>query len=274
VADPKKLRLGGERKELTVLFSDIADFTKISERISPEYLVQVLNEYLNVMTAIIFSHQGTLDKYEGDAILAFWGAPIAQRDHALRTCRAALDMQKSLIGLRKMWESEGKPPFHVRIGINSGEMVVGNMGGASRFDYTVIGDSVNLGSRLEGANKQYGTGIIISEHTYRHVRNDVVARELDMLLVSGKTELIRVFELIGVREEPIGPEREEFLALYQEGLRLYRQRAWAEALVAFERALRLQAGDRPSELYRERIRLYQQTPPPEDWNGVFVLTSK
>ncbi len=274
VADPEKLRLGGERKELTVLFSDIENFTRISEKISPEYMVQILNEYLNVMTAIIFSHQGTLDKYEGDAILAFWGAPIPQDDHALRACRAALDMQQSLNGLRRLWSEEGKPPFHVRIGINTGEMVVGNMGGASRFDYTVIGDSVNLGSRLEGANKQYGTRIIISEHTYRRVEAEVVVRELDMLIVSGKTQPIRVYELIGMQSDTIPPERREFLACYAEGLRLYREREWAGAVGAFQRALKINPVDPPTKLYLERICVYEQTPPPADWNGAFVLTSK
>ncbi len=274
VADPGKLRLGGERKELTVLFSDIENFTRISEKISPEYLVQVLNEYLNVMTAIIFAHQGTLDKYEGDAILAFWGAPIPQGDHAVRACRAALDMQASLDGLRRLWDAEGKPLFHVRIGINTGEMVVGNMGGASRFDYTVIGDSVNLGSRLEGANKQYGTGIIISENTYQKVRGEAVVRELDMLVVSGKTEPIRVYELIGMQSDQLSPERRKFLDRYTDGLRLYRERAWAGAVEAFQDALELSPGDRPSLLYLERIGVYEQSPPPDDWNGVFVLTSK
>ncbi len=274
VADPEKLRLGGERKELTVLFSDIQNFTQISEKVSPEYLVQILNEYLNLMTAIIFSHEGTLDKYEGDAILAFWGAPIRQSDHALRACRAAIDMQRSLSGLRRVWEQENKPLFHVRVGINTGEMIVGNMGGASRFDYTVIGDHVNLGSRLEGANKQYGTGIIISEHTYRHVHEKVVARELDMLIVSGKSEPIRVYELVCLSGERISAPQMQFLDSYGRGIRFFRDRDWNRALAAFRDALALSPGDRPTQLYIERSKIYTVSPPPSDWNGVFVLTSK
>ncbi|MBI3365348.1 MAG: CHASE2 domain-containing protein [Ignavibacteriae bacterium] len=274
VLHPEKLRLGGERKELTVLFSDIENFTQISERVSPEYLITVLNEYLNVMTAIIFGNQGTLDKYEGDAILAFWGAPVPQQDHALRACRAAMEMQQALAALREMWKAERKPLFNVRIGINTGDMIVGNMGGASRFDYTVIGDSVNLGSRLEGANKQYKTGIMISEHTYRSVEGSVVARELDLVLVAGKTEPIRVYELLGMANDSIPTVQRQALELYNNGLRSYREREWQRAIDLFEKALMLTPNDYPAQLYIERSRLYYASPPPAGWNGVFVLQSK
>ncbi|HUN66079.1 MAG TPA: adenylate/guanylate cyclase domain-containing protein [Bacteroidota bacterium] len=274
VAHPEKMRLGGERKELTVLFSDIQDFTKISESVSPEYLVQILNEYLNIMTAIIFANQGTLDKYEGDAILAFWGAPVVQTDHALRACRAALEMQKSLAGLRRVWETEGKPPFRARIGINSGEMIVGNMGGASRFDYTVIGDHVNLGSRLEGVNKQYGTEILMSEHTRKHVAHGTISRELDMLVVAGKSEPIRVYELIALAGDVLDPVQRELLESYSQGLQAYRAREFARAAEIFTHAVAIAPDDRPSRIYLERSNAFVKTPPPPDWNGVFVLTSK
>ncbi len=274
VLHPEKLRLGGERKELTVLFSDIENFTQISERVSPEYLITILNEYLNVMTAIIFGNQGTLDKYEGDAILAFWGAPIPQTDHALRACRAAVEMQQALTALREMWKNEGKPLFHVRIGINTGEMIVGNMGGTSRFDYTVIGDSVNLGSRLEGANKQYRTGIMISEHAYRKVEGNIVVRELDLLVVAGKTEPIRVYELIGMSNDGVPFQQLQSMGFYTTGLRLFRERQWQGAIEMFEKALNILPNDYPSQLYIERSRAYLTAPPPRDWNGVFVLQSK
>ena len=274
VADPGKLRLGGERRDMTVLFSDIENFTRISEKVSPEYLVQILNEYLNMMTAIIFANGGTLDKYEGDAILAFWGAPIPQTDHALRACRAAIEMQHSLDGLRSLWMKEGKPQFHVRIGINTGEMIVGNMGGTSRFDYTVIGDSVNLGSRLEGANRGYGTGIMMSDHTFHAVQKEVVARELDMLIVAGKTEPIRVYELIGMKNDSLDAEMIKCLEFYIEGLRLYRQREWQKAIATFRQGLTHQPHDRPSQLYIERSQTYIASPPPPEWNGVVVLESK
>jgi len=274
VLHPEKLRLGGERKELTVLFSDIENFTQMSERVSPEYLITILNEYLNVMTAIIFGNQGTLDKYEGDAILAFWGAPIPQSDHALRACRAAVEMQQALVALRDMWNTEGKPLFHVRIGINTGDMIVGNMGGASRFDYTVIGDSVNLGSRLEGANKQYRTGIMISEHVFRRVEGSVVVRELDLLVVAGKTAPIRVYELIGMKNDTIPFQQLQSLEFYATGLRLYRERHWQDAIGMFEKALHILPDDYPSQLYIDRSSAYLSSPPPADWNGVFVLQSK
>ena len=274
VAHPEKLCLGGERKEVTVFFSDIENFTQISENIRPENLVTILNEYLSEMTSIIIEHNGTLDKYEGDAIVAFWGAPLPQQDHALRACRAAVQMQRRLEQLRPQWEREGKPAFRIRIGINTGEVVVGNMGGANRFDYTVIGDSVNLGSRLEGANKQYKTGIMISESTYGYAKDFVHARELDLLVVAGKTETIRVYELVGLAEEKLSHNQEQFLHMYTKGLGHYRQREWQAAIGAFERALDLYPEDYPCQIYVERSDLYRSSPPPDDWNGVFILRTK
>ena len=274
VAHPEKLRLGGERKEVTVFFSDIENFTQISESIQPENLVTILNEYLSEMTSIIIEHNGTLDKYEGDAIVAFWGAPLPQTDHALRACRAAVRMQRRLEELRPQWKQQGKPELKIRIGINTGEVVVGNMGGANRFDYTVIGDSVNLGSRLEGANKQYKTKIMISESTYRYARDYIYARELDLLVVAGKTEPIRVYELVGLIEEKLSHNQEQFLRMYTKGLTHYRQRDWQTAIGAFERALDLFPDDYPCQLYIERSDLYRSSPPPEDWNGVFILKTK
>ena len=274
VSHPEKLRLGGERKQLTVFFSDIENFTKIAEKISPERLVSILNEYLSVMTAIVFGNDGTLDKYEGDAIVAFWGAPIPQADHALRACRTALEMQDALVVLREKWQKEQKPAFNVRIGINSGEMIVGNMGGTGRFDYTVIGDSVNLGARLEGVNKQYRTKTIISESTYAMVSRDVVARELDMLVVAGKSEPIRVYELLGLSGDAISSRRMQFIEHYERGLMLYRRREWRSAIAKFEAAIELFPDDYATQLYIERSHLYLASPPPDDWNGVFILRTK
>ncbi|HUL43835.1 MAG TPA: adenylate/guanylate cyclase domain-containing protein [Bacteroidota bacterium] len=274
VAHPEKLRLGGERKVVTVFFSDIEHFTQLSEKMSPEYLVTILNEYLNIMTSIILFHNGTLDKYEGDAIVAFWGAPIQQDDHPLSACSAALQMQKSLIGLNKVWQQEGKPELSMRIGINTGEVIVGNMGGSNRFDYTVIGDSVNLGARLESANKQYHTGIMISESTYKQVEGKVLARELDLLVVAGKTEPIRVYELIDTADVTAPPATLSFLESFAAGLKHYRCRQWDEAARKFQHALSLMPDDYASRMYFERTVLYKNSPPPDDWNGVFVLTTK
>jgi adenylate cyclase len=276
VANPEKAKLGGDRRELTVFFSDIAGFTTISEQFHtrPEGLVELLNEYLDEMTGIVLQHEGTLDKYEGDAIMAFWGAPISQKDHALRTCLASLDMQKRLAAMRPKWKKEGRPALEVRIGINTGVMIVGNMGGKDRFDYTVIGDSVNLASRLEGANKQYGSNIMISDFTYQHVKGQVLVRELDLIQVKGKTEPVKVWELLGTSDMPMSDNQKQSLEIYHEGLRLYRERSWQEAIAYFQQAKQLDPTCRVADIYEQRANLYQINPPPAEWNGVFVMTTK
>jgi adenylate cyclase len=276
VANPEKAKLGGDRRELTVFFSDIAGFTTISEQFhtKPEGLVALLNEYLDEMTAIVLKHEGTLDKYEGDAIMAFWGAPIPQKDHALRTCLASLEMQKRLAALRPKWAKEGKPGLEVRIGVNTGTMIVGNMGGQDRFDYTVIGDSVNLASRLEGANKQYGSNIMISDFTYQQVKDHVAVRELDLIQVKGKNEPVKVWELLGTADMRLTDDQKQSLEIYHEGLRLYRSRSWQEAIAYFQQAKTLDPGCRVAEIYEQRANLYQLNPPPKDWSGVFVMTTK
>jgi adenylate cyclase len=276
VANPEKAKLGGDRRELTVFFSDIAGFTTISEQFhaKPEGLVAMLNEYLDEMTAIVLKHEGTLDKYEGDAIMAFWGAPIPQKDHALRTCLASLEMQHRLADLRPKWTREGKPALEVRIGVNTGTMIVGNMGGQDRFDYTVIGDSVNLASRLEGANKQYGSNIMISDFTYQHVKDRVMVRELDLIQVKGKNEPVKVWELLGEATMHLTDEQKQALEIYHEGLRLYRSRSWQEAIAYFQQAKTLDPSCRVAEIYEQRANLYQLNPPPKDWSGVFVMTTK
>ncbi len=198
ILNPELVRLGGEKREMTVLFTDLWNFTTISEAYPPEFIFNHLNEYFEAMTKIIFKYGGTLDKYIGDAIVAFWGAPIYYEDHALRACLCALKMQFELQKLRIKWEAEGKPPLYMRIGINTGEMIVGNLGGYGRFNYTVIGDSVNLGARLETANKEFNTDIIISEYTYNKVKDFVKVRELGSIVVKGKTSAVKVYELIDV----------------------------------------------------------------------------
>jgi len=180
-----------------VFFSDIQGFTTISEKIKPPELVAHLNEYLDKMSEIILKHEGTLDKFVGDAIVAFWGAPVPHRDHAVKACLAALEYQAELKKLRTKWKSENKDPFFARIGIHTGKMVVGNVGSTKRFDYTVIGDAVNLGSRLEGANKLYGTEILISEATYKAAKHKIETKEIDVITVKGKTKPVKVYELIG-----------------------------------------------------------------------------
>ena len=196
---PEKLKLGGDKKELTVLFSDIRGFTTLSEKLSPEQLVEHLNIYLQTMTDIVLKTNGTLDKYIGDAIMAFWGAPIPQDDHALLACAASIEMIHELDRLNATWEKEGKPRLDIGVGLNSGDMVVGNMGSSSRMDYTLMGDNVNLGSRLEGTNKVYSTTIIISEFTYEKVKDHIIARELDLIRVKGKAKPVKIYELIDMK---------------------------------------------------------------------------
>jgi len=196
---PEMLKLGGEKKILSVLFSDIRGFTTLSERMTPEHLVDHLNHYLQAMTDIVIKYDGTLDKYVGDEIMAFWGAPIPQNNHALLSCKAAIEMMTKLKEMNTHWRQEGKDAINIGIGINTGEMIVGNVGSSSRMDYTLIGDNVNLGARLEGTNKIYSTNIIISEYTYEQVKEQVIVRELDLIRVKGKDRPVTIYELIDVK---------------------------------------------------------------------------
>nr|HID58759.1 CHASE2 domain-containing protein [Desulfobacterales bacterium] len=270
--DPEKLKLGGEKKDLTVLFSDIRGFTTISEGLTPEELVRLMNEYLTVMTDIVFKYDGLLDKYIGDAIMAVFGAPIDQNDHAARACNTALDMMEALEELRPGWEKRNIPYIDVGIGINSGPMVVGNMGSNVRFDYTVMGDSVNLGSRLEGANKIYGSHIIISEFTYSKVLGEFVCRELDMVRVKGKKKPVTIFELLGRNDTP--SQVMERAELFQMGIASYKRQDWDLALKYFSRVLDIAPDDQPARLYIERCHELRANPPGKDWDGVFTMTKK
>ena len=214
VADIDTLRLGGEKRELTVLFSDIRGFTAMSERMDPEELVKLMNEYFTAMTQKIFEHEGSLDKYIGDAIMAVYGAPVALPDHALQACRSALDMVALLRELRESWRKRGLPAVDIGIGINTGPMVVGNMGSATRFNYTVIGDAVNLASRIEHLNKTYGSNILVSEHTYEQVKDRLSNfREVDSVQVRGRTQPVRLYELVPPGQYAAG-WLDEFRAAY------------------------------------------------------------
>lgn len=198
--NPDNLALGGSKREITIFFSDIRGFTTISESLGPEELVQLLNEYLSAMTEIILEYKGTIDKYMGDAIMAFWGAPVPLEDHAYYACLACLAQLEYLKKLQEGWRKKGLPVIEIGMGLNSGPAVVGNMGSSHRMEYTCMGDTINLGSRLEGSNKMYGTNIIISEYTYEMVKDKIIARELDLVRVKGKNQPVRIYELIGVKD--------------------------------------------------------------------------
>ncbi len=272
---PSGIELGGEEKELTVMFSDIRGFTTYSEKHSPHEVVGLLNEYLTQMTYLVFQTEGTLDKYIGDAIMAFWGAPAPQQDHAFRACSTALGMVDLLKGiLHKKWELEGREKLRIGIGLNTGRMVVGFVGSEHMKNYTLIGDAVNLGSRLEGATKQYKVDIVIGEATYDSVKADMLCRELDLIRVKGKQEPIRIFELVGYRSKVAGTNKELKAKAFEEGLAEYRARRFEEAVRRFRNCLDLDAEDGPSAVFTERCALLKDHPPPADWDGVFVMKTK
>ena len=274
IGHPEKLALGGEERIVTVMFTDVAGFTSISEKLSPADLVHLLNEYLTEMTDIILANEGIIDKYEGDAIMAEFGVPVPFELHARYACEAALKMQKRLKEMRNKWKEENKPQLRARIGINTGEVIVGNMGSRDVFDYTVMGDHVNLGSRLEGANKFYGTNIMISEFTQNMVQDTFLTRELDLIRVKGKEKPIKVFELIAAKEEQLDSNFIKMLEHYNKGIEYYRGQLWNEAIESFERCLELQPEDAPSTEYRKRCINYKFNSPGEDWDGVTVMTEK
>lgn len=272
--NPDMLRIGGEEREMTVLFSDVADFTSISEQLSPTELVDLLNEYLTAMTDIILTCDGIIDKYEGDAIMAEFGAPLPDSDHAFKACHAAVEMQNRLAELRLDWRNRGKPELTARIGINSGPMVIGNMGSRRIMDYTVMGDNVNLSARLEGANKVYGTGIMCSEATANLAGKRIITRELDVLRVKGRSAGICVYEILGMSGDHIPDAVQRMLTHYHDGLSAYRERRWTDAYDSFTSALTVHPGDGPSLLYTDRCREFTNNPPPPDWDGIFTMRTK
>ena len=282
--NPQALKLGGEMRDMTILFSDIRGFTTLSEMYDAEALTRFLNRYLTPMTDVILSHRGTIDKYMGDAIMAFWNAPLDEPEHAALACRAAMEMLKAKDALNTRREAEAKEqgtrflPVQIGIGLNSGNCCVGNMGSDQRFDYSVLGDDVNLASRLEGQSKYYGVAIIIGEHT--HARAPGFATlEIDLIRVKGKTEAVRIFTLLGDETLAATPAFQRLREAHDALLAAYRSQEWDAALAHIDAAMAAagEAGvslDDLYTLYRERITTYTQTPPQKDWDGVYVATSK
>lgn len=271
LTDPSRLKLGGEQRVLTAFFTDLANFTTFSEKLSAEELVSLLNSYFTEMTDILIKNDGTLDRYDGDAIKAFFGAPLYFEDHAKRACWTCIEMQERLSELRKEYKEQGKPELVMRVGINTGQMVVGNMGSSTRMNYGMNGDSVNLAARLEGANKQYGTCTLISEFTYQEAKDFIEVRELDTLRVVGRSTPIKIYELLGKKGSNNFPIA---LADYLEGLANYKAQKWQAAIESFQRALKIDPEDGPSKTYLERCNIFIESPPEEGWDGVFNLTKK
>jgi adenylate cyclase len=272
--DPEGLKLGGEKRDMSVLFSDIRGFTSVSEKMDPTELVRFLNEYLTEMTDIVFRHVGVLDKYMGDAIMAFWGAPKDQPDHAEQACRTGYQMMRRLRELQPGWSERGLPPLNIGVGINSGPMTVGNVGSSQRFDYTVMGDAVNLGSRLEAVNKEYGTNIIISEGTYQQVKGKFAVRFLDLITVKGKNEPTPIYELLSPLDEPASQQLSTFLNAWEGAMALYRGQHFEDAKFAFARVLEIRPDDSPSMTYMQRCDEMVAAPPGVEWDGVYVMTHK
>jgi adenylate cyclase len=271
IADPTKLKLGGERREITAYFSDVMGFTSIAEQMTPADLVTLLNECLGTMTEIILEEGGTIDKYIGDAVVAMFGAPVHQEDHSLRACRAALRCQEALTDLRKTWMARGWPEVRVRIGMHTGVAVVGNMGSHRRFDYTMMGDTVNQAARLEGVNKVYQTWIVASHDTMEACGDGIVARELDTVVVKGRVQGVRIYEPLAIADHA-SHEQVALAQRFTEGLSAWRNRQWSDARKIFG-ALAV-SGDAPSAVFLARLEQIEAQSPPDEWDGVYVMKSK
>lgn len=273
IDSPESLNLGGEDREITAFFSDVQGFTSISEALTPNELVELLNEFLTEMTDIILNHEGTVDKFEGDAIIAFFGAPNVLENHAERTCSACIEMQKRLAELREKWKGNGKPELKMRIGLCTGNAVVGNMGSESRMDYTMMGDTVNTAARLEGINKIYGIYTLISETTYKAAGNSIAVREIDTINVVGKKEPVTAYQLLGYSKDfdDLIKQANDY---YAAGLLSYRNQDWDKAINSFNEVLNISPDDGPSNTMIDRCNKYKANPPGKNWNGSYTVTTK
>jgi len=270
--DPDKLKLGGEEKELTIFFSDIRSFSSLAEKMPPGELVLLLNEYFTAMTDIIMQSGGVVDKYIGDAIMAFWGAPLENKNHAQSAVGASLAMAKKLIELNREWQKKHLPEIKIGMGLNTSPVVVGNIGSQRRFNYTVMGDGVNLASRLEGLTKYYGAGLIVSENTRQKTETDFCFRLLDQVAVKGKQEPIKIFEVLGERKELVNFEK--IIKLSEQALSFYFAQKWTEAKQLFEVLSKIDKNEFFAKMFMKRCLEFSKTPPGDDWNGVWQMKDK
>lgn len=269
---PETYNLAGEKREMTVMFSDVLGFSSIAEGLDPKQLSELMNEFLTSMTRVIHKHRGTIDKYMGDSIMAFWGAPLAQPDHAELALAAALEMQSELENLREKFSARGWPEMHVGIGINTGEMNVGNMGSEFRIAYTAIGDAVNLASRLEGLTRRYGANILVSEMTRASVP-DITFREVDRVRVKGKDKPVTIYQPVG-RAEEVPTDVKQKLVLHRDTIKLYRRQEWDQAELQFLNLKKDCKQDMLYQMYLDRIAYFRQNPPGTSWDGVFTYRYK
>jgi adenylate cyclase len=282
-ADKQEPKLGGVAGYHTAFFSDIQSFSSFSEVLEPTRMVSLMNQYLTEMTDTLLEHKGTLDKYIGDAIVAFYGAPVPLENHEYHACLTALEMEKKLVNIRQRWKEEGDWPDLVhnirhRVGLNSGEMVTGNMGSAMRMNYTMMGDTVNLAARLEPAAKQYGVYIFVAENTYKVVADQFEWRFLDYLRVKGKKKPVKAYELFSLKGE-LSEQNSQLVQAFDEGMELYHDQNWVKAKKQFKEALKLEEKflDRPttpSAVYLDRCDYYKNDPPGKDWDWVWTMTTK
>ena len=267
--------LGGTDQHVSILFSDVRSFTTISETLGARETVSMLNEYFEEMVDVILQNGGILDKYIGDAIMALFGAPFAGEHDADNAVTVANGMMVALHDLNERRRADGKAAIDIGIGVGTGEVIVGNIGSTKRMEYTVIGESVNLAARLEGANKFYGTKVLVSEFTVKEMKtNSSRLRDIDLMQVKGKDIPVTVYEALGYHTPESFPNMEETLQAFEEGLRRYRDADWPTAIKLFETAHAANPADRVSEIYLERSSHYHANPPGDDWNGVWVLTEK
>jgi adenylate cyclase len=274
IENPQKLKLGGERKVLSILFSDITNFTTLSESIEPELLVEFMNDYFDKMSETIFHFNGTLDKFEGDAIMAFWNAPLSDPNYISNALNTALEMRDKTKVINQSWKDKLHFEIRTRIGINTGEAIVGNMGSNKKFDFTVMGDNVNIAARLEAINKFYGTEIIVSESTLDDSKDKYIFRELDFLVVKGKSKPIKIFELIGYNNEQVDSIWLKIIPMFNSGLLLYRIREFYEAKKIFEQIVSIKPDDKPSLLYIQRCDEFINNPPDQNWQGISEVLIK
>ncbi len=273
ISSGQEAKLGGERRNITTYFADIIGFTSLSQVLPPEELVEVLTEYLDVLSRVVLDHGGTIDKYNGDDVMAFWGAPTLTTDHAVAACRSAWNSRKAIETLHDQWRLAGRPLMSASFGICTGEVVVGNVGSRQRMNYTVIGDSVNMASRLQGLNKSYDTSILICQNTCEQAGDAILARKIEMVYILGREEPAAVYELMAV-DGDITPALRKLVEVYEAGYHFFLARDWAAAESQMEAVLRLNPVDGPAIAILKRIERYKLTPPPEDWDGTSHMQLK
>jgi adenylate cyclase len=271
--DPEQYSMEGRKEELTVLFSDVRGFTTLSEQLDSKELSELMNIYLGALTEVIRKRRGTLDKYMGDCIMAFWGAPVNDAEHARNAVLAGLEMQAAVRTLDEPFKARGWPPLHIGVGVNTGLMTVGDMGSHVRKAYTVMGDAVNLGSRLEGITKQYGVGILVGETTRQALKDAIVFREIDRVKVKGKEQPVGIYEPIGLSDE-VAKEALDELKLWQQALRAYRAQDWDQVEMQLLNLRRMAPTSKLYALYEERVAHHRKNPPGDGWDGVTTFETK